>query len=81
MVPYAFVGYIPSKGINDIKGHVRNKYRPKGCIAEENIAHETIDFWWIIKKSMITNVIPRDEHEMDENEDGEALSGLGRHPK
>ncbi|KAJ0554458.1 putative Transposase-associated domain-containing protein [Helianthus annuus] len=28
-----------------IKGHVRNKTYPEGCIAEENIAEETIEFF------------------------------------
>nr|GEX22671.1 hypothetical protein [Tanacetum cinerariifolium] len=31
--------------IKVIKGHVRNRNRPEGCIAEETIAEETIEFF------------------------------------
>ncbi|HET7732936.1 MAG TPA: DUF4218 domain-containing protein [Paludibacter sp.] len=59
--------------MKDIKAHVRNRYRPEGCIAEESIAQETIEFLADYKKYMVTNGIPHDEHELDENEDREPL--------
>lgn len=57
-----------------IKGHVRNRNRPEGCIAEETIAEETIEFFGEYQKSMKTIGIPNDTHETDENEDGKPLS-------
>ena len=57
-----------------IKGHVRNRNRPEGCIAEETIAEETIEFFSEFQKSMKTIGIPPDKHETDENEDGKPLS-------
>nr|GEY85997.1 hypothetical protein [Tanacetum cinerariifolium] len=48
--------------------HVRN--RPEGCIAEETIAEETIEFFREYHKSMKTIGIPPDKHETDENEEG-----------
>lgn len=59
--------------MKDIKGHVRNRFRPEGCIAEETIAQETIQFLADYKRSMLTNGIPYDEHEMDADEDGEPV--------
>ncbi|GKG49487.1 hypothetical protein Tco_0515939, partial [Tanacetum coccineum] len=47
-----------------IKGHVRNKNKPEGCIAEETIVEETM---------METIGIPPDKHETDENEEGKPL--------
>lgn len=57
-----------------IKGHVRNRNRPEGCIAEETIAEETIEFFSEYHKSMKTVGIPPDKHETDENEEGKPLS-------
>ncbi|GJV52760.1 putative transposon, En/Spm-like protein [Tanacetum coccineum] len=57
-----------------IKGHVRNKNKPKGCIAEETIAEETIEFFSEYHKSMETIGIPPDKHETYENEEGKPLS-------
>ena len=45
-----------------IKGHVRNRNRPEGCIAEENVAEETIEFFSEFLKSMETVGIPHDIH-------------------
>ncbi|GJT73436.1 putative transposon, En/Spm-like protein [Tanacetum coccineum] len=57
-----------------IKGHVRNRNKPEGCIAEETIAEETIEFFSEYHKSMETIGIPPDKHETDENEEGKPLS-------
>lgn len=57
-----------------IKGHVRNRSRPEGCIAEETIAEETIEFFSEYHKSMETIGLPHDKHETDENEDGKPWS-------
>ncbi|GJS65017.1 putative transposon, En/Spm-like protein [Tanacetum coccineum] len=57
-----------------IKGHVRNKNKPEGCIAEETIAEETIEFFSEYHKSMETIGIPPDKHETYENEEGKPLS-------
>ena len=57
-----------------IKGHVRNRTSPEGCIAEETIAEETIEFFSAYHKSMETIGLPRDKHETDENEDGKPMS-------
>nr|GEW69688.1 hypothetical protein [Tanacetum cinerariifolium] len=57
-----------------IKGHVRNKNKPEGCIAEETIAEETIEFFSEYHKSMETIGILSDKHETDENEEGQPLS-------
>ncbi|GJX35864.1 putative transposase-associated domain-containing protein [Tanacetum coccineum] len=57
-----------------IKGHVRNRNRQEGCIAEEIITEETIEFFSEYHKSMETIGIPPDEHETDENEEGKPLS-------
>ncbi|GJW22628.1 putative reverse transcriptase domain-containing protein [Tanacetum coccineum] len=54
--------------IKVIKGHVQNKNKPEGCIAEETIAEETIEFFSEYHKSMETIGIPPDKHETDENE-------------
>nr|KAJ0206645.1 hypothetical protein LSAT_V11C500290410 [Lactuca sativa] len=45
-----------------IKGHVRNKNKPEGCIAEENIAEETIEFLSEFQKNMNTVGIPLEKH-------------------
>ncbi|GKB84883.1 putative transposon, En/Spm-like protein [Tanacetum coccineum] len=52
-----------------IKGHVRNRNKPEGCIAEETIAEETIEFFSEYHKSIETIGIPPDKHETDENEE------------
>ncbi|GKD59247.1 putative reverse transcriptase domain-containing protein [Tanacetum coccineum] len=57
-----------------IKGHVRNKNKPEGCIAEETIAKETIEFFSEYHKTMKTIGIPHDKHVTNENEDGKPLS-------
>ncbi|GJV81578.1 putative transposase-associated domain-containing protein [Tanacetum coccineum] len=49
-----------------IKGHVRNRNRPEGCIAEETIAEETIEFFSEYHKTMKTIGIPPDKHNTDE---------------
>ncbi|KAL7594807.1 hypothetical protein Lser_V15G29251 [Lactuca serriola] len=45
-----------------IKGYVRNKNRPEGCIAEENVTEETIEFFSQFLKRMVTVGIPPDNH-------------------
>ncbi|GJQ92942.1 transposable element [Tanacetum coccineum] len=60
--------------IKVIKGHVRNRNKPEGCIAEETIAEETIEFFSEYHKSMETIGIPPDKHETYENEEGKPLS-------
>ncbi|GKE41023.1 retrovirus-related pol polyprotein from transposon TNT 1-94 [Tanacetum coccineum] len=60
--------------IRVIKGHVRNRNKPEGCIAEETIAEETIKFFSEYHKSMETIGILPDKHETDENEEGKPLS-------
>ena len=57
-----------------IKGHVRNRNRPEGCIAEETIAEETIEFFSEYHKTMKTIGIPPDKHVTKEDEDGKTLS-------
>ncbi|GKF27053.1 putative transposon, En/Spm-like protein, partial [Tanacetum coccineum] len=57
-----------------IKGHVRNKNRPEGCIAEETITEEIIEFFSEYHKTMKTIGIPPDKHVTNENEDGKPLS-------
>ncbi|GKA74067.1 putative transposase-associated domain-containing protein [Tanacetum coccineum] len=57
-----------------IKGHVQNRNKPEGCIAEETIAEETIEFFREYHKFMKTIGIPLDKHETDENEEGKPLS-------
>ncbi|GJR45615.1 retrovirus-related pol polyprotein from transposon TNT 1-94 [Tanacetum coccineum] len=51
---------------------IRNKL--EGCIAEETITEETIDFFSEYHKSMETIGIPPDKHETDENKEGKPLS-------
>nr|GEU30838.1 hypothetical protein [Tanacetum cinerariifolium] len=51
---------------------IRNK--PKGCIAEETIVKETIEFFSEYNKSIETIGIPLDKHETDENEEEKPLS-------
>nr|GEW68447.1 hypothetical protein [Tanacetum cinerariifolium] len=53
---------------------VTPKNKPEGCIAEETIAEETIEFFNEYYKSMKTIGIPPDKHETDENEEGKPLS-------
>nr|GEV17700.1 hypothetical protein [Tanacetum cinerariifolium]GEV18159.1 hypothetical protein [Tanacetum cinerariifolium] len=55
-------------------GHVRNRNRPEGCIAEETIAEETIEFSSEYHKTMKTISIPPDKHVTNKNEDGKPLS-------
>ncbi|XP_026444127.1 uncharacterized protein LOC113344345 [Papaver somniferum] len=45
-----------------IKGHVRNKNQPCGCIAEENVAEETIEMYCEYHISIKTIGIPLDRH-------------------
>ncbi|GJV01252.1 putative reverse transcriptase domain-containing protein [Tanacetum coccineum] len=59
-----------------IKGHVRNRNKLEGCIAEETITEETIEFFSEYHKSMETIGIPPDKHETDENEEGKPLSAV-----
>ncbi|GJR60509.1 putative transposase-associated domain-containing protein [Tanacetum coccineum] len=56
------------------KGHVRNRNKPEGCIAEETIVEEIIEFFSKYHKSMETIGIPPDKHETYENEEGKPLS-------
>ncbi|XP_052627521.1 uncharacterized protein LOC128134120 [Lactuca sativa] len=45
-----------------IKGHMRNKNRPEGCIAEENVVEETIEFFsQFLKRMDIVGIAP-DNH-------------------
>ncbi|GKD48477.1 putative reverse transcriptase domain-containing protein [Tanacetum coccineum] len=60
--------------MNVIKGHVRNRNKPKGYIAEETITEETIKFLNEYHKSMETIGIPPGKHETYENEKGKPLS-------
>ncbi|GKB55208.1 hypothetical protein Tco_0905961 [Tanacetum coccineum] len=60
--------------IRVIKGNVRNRNKPEGCIAEETVAEETIEFFSEYHKSIETIGIPPDKHETDENEEGKPLS-------
>nr|GEW01344.1 hypothetical protein [Tanacetum cinerariifolium] len=55
-------------------GHVQNKNRPDGCIAQETIAKETIEFFSEYHITMKTIGIPPDKHVTNENEDGKPLS-------
>nr|GFA93588.1 hypothetical protein [Tanacetum cinerariifolium] len=61
-----------------IKGHVRNRNRPEGCIAEETIAKETILFFSEYHETMKTIGIPHDKHVTNENEDGKPLSAANQ---
>jgi hypothetical protein len=56
-----------------IKGHVRNKTFPEGCIAEENIAEETIEFFSEYQKNIRTIGIPSDKHNTSENDNGDGI--------
>ncbi|GJT25715.1 hypothetical protein Tco_0895652 [Tanacetum coccineum] len=60
--------------IRVIKGHVRNRNRPEGCIAEETIVEEIIEFFSEYHITMKTIGIPPDKHVTNENEDGKPLS-------
>ncbi|XP_026398281.1 uncharacterized protein LOC113294073 [Papaver somniferum] len=55
-----------------IKGHVRNKNQPCGCIAEENFAEETIEIYCEYHKSIRKIGIPLDRH--NTSQEGELLS-------
>ncbi|GKC27313.1 hypothetical protein Tco_1034607 [Tanacetum coccineum] len=55
-------------------GHAQNRNRPEGCIAEETIMEETIEFFSEYHKSMETIGIPPDKQETYENEEGKPLS-------
>ncbi|XP_026459140.1 uncharacterized protein LOC113359775 [Papaver somniferum] len=55
-----------------IKGHVRNKNQPCGCIAEENVAEETIEIYCEYHKSIRTIGIPLDRY--NTSQEGEPLS-------
>ncbi|KAK9049303.1 hypothetical protein SSX86_031729 [Deinandra increscens subsp. villosa] len=60
-----------------IKGHVRNKNKPEGCIAEQNVAEETIEFLSEFQKKLTTIGLPPDRHNNDiieGNRDGNPLS-------
>ncbi|GKB71844.1 hypothetical protein Tco_0933256 [Tanacetum coccineum] len=48
--------------------------RPEGCIAEETIAEETIEFFSEYHKSIRTIGIPPNKHETYENKEGNPLS-------
>nr|GEY74823.1 hypothetical protein [Tanacetum cinerariifolium] len=48
--------------------------QPEGCIAEETIAEETIEFFSEYHKTMKTISIPPDKHVTNENEDRKPLS-------
>ncbi|GJX09919.1 hypothetical protein Tco_0199778 [Tanacetum coccineum] len=73
-IPHAYGGLSLRRCKKVIKGHVRNRNKPEGCIAEETIAKETIKFFSEYHKSMETIGIPPDKHETDENEEGKPLS-------
>ncbi|GJW09320.1 hypothetical protein Tco_1575147 [Tanacetum coccineum] len=55
-------------------GHMRNRNKPEGCIAEETITEETIEFFSEYHKSIETIGIPPNKHETYENEEGKPLS-------
>nr|GEZ80113.1 hypothetical protein [Tanacetum cinerariifolium] len=55
-------------------GHVRNRNRPEGCIAEETIMEETIEFFSKYHKTLKTIGIPPDKHVINENEDEKPMS-------
>nr|GEY43126.1 hypothetical protein [Tanacetum cinerariifolium] len=64
-----------------IKGHVRNRNKLEGCIAEEIIVEETIVFFSEYHKTMETIGISPDKHETDENKEGKPLStGKSKNP-
>ncbi|GJW13218.1 putative transposon, En/Spm-like protein [Tanacetum coccineum] len=52
----------------------QNRNKPEGCIAEETIMEETIEFFSEYHKSMEPIGIPPDKHETYENEKGKPLS-------
>nr|GFA11079.1 hypothetical protein [Tanacetum cinerariifolium] len=56
-----------------IKGHVRNKNIPEGCIAEETIVEETIEFFSEYHKTIKPIGIPPDKHATNVNEDENPL--------
>ncbi|GJZ21147.1 putative transposon, En/Spm-like protein [Tanacetum coccineum] len=67
--------HVPGKtkdGLNARLDLAKNK--PEGCIAEETIMEEIIEFFSEYHKSMETIGIPPDKHETYENEEGKPLS-------
>jgi len=58
-----------------IKGLVRNKNKLESCIAEENVAEETIEYLGEYKRSMKTIGIPPDKHDaFDNGEDANSVN-------
>ncbi|KAJ9545204.1 LOW QUALITY PROTEIN: hypothetical protein OSB04_024911, partial [Centaurea solstitialis] len=58
-----------------IKGHVQNKNKPEGYIAEENVAEETIEYLSEYKRSMKTIGIPLNRHDaFDNGEDANSVN-------
>ncbi|KAK9050970.1 hypothetical protein SSX86_027595 [Deinandra increscens subsp. villosa] len=55
-----------------IKGHVRNKTYPEGCIAEENIVEETIEFLSEYQKNITTIGVPTKKHSSADGSPGSA---------
>lgn len=51
-----------------IKGCVRNKNKPKGCIAKENVVEEIIKLLSEYRKSIHTVGIPQDKHNTIDND-------------
>ena len=49
-----------------IKDHVRSKSAPEGCIAEERVAEETIEFFGEFLKGLDTVGIPKDNYKTSE---------------
>nr|GEV00025.1 putative reverse transcriptase domain-containing protein [Tanacetum cinerariifolium] len=66
--------YLFERCMKVIKGYVQNKNRSEGCIAEETIAEETIDFFSEYDKTMKTIGILPNKHVTNENEDEKTLS-------
>ena len=61
-----------------IKGHVRNKNKPEGCIAEENVVVEIIEYLGEYKRSMKTIGISPDKHDAFNNGDDANLVNEGK---
>nr|GEV49951.1 hypothetical protein [Tanacetum cinerariifolium] len=57
---------------------LQGRNKPEGCIAEETITKETIEFFSEYHKSIETIGIPPDKHETDENEEGKPLSAANQ---
>lgn len=58
-----------------IKGHVRNKNKPEGCIAEENVTEEMIEFFSEFLKTMDTVGIPTHKQNTSERENNDFRDG------